>query len=469
MDFIEPILSAASLIYSLVEQVKANKKRCHRISKRVQALEMLVKSFRDRDMTIIQTSSTVGKTLQELSITLESAQQLMKKYTSANWVERVLKSSSHGEEFDSVNDRLNDAYQALSLALQVETGNRVFEAAIREKEDELDRKQDDNELGQLLLKHLKAQEEKVDQLKTSVEKVVEMLNKPSITNEVIRMIRLDELKYDKIPKEPFMKTSTSEVYKGQYRGFPVAIKRYMDPLNTSPSQVRNIFNKEVETMKRFESPNILRMFGICVQDEDGPNPHFLIIMEYCAKGNLRQVLDSERKLSWAKKARMCLDAAQGLYRLHQTEEKSKVHGSITSSKFLVDEGYRVKLGGFELAKTETSLKKPTKEKESRSLCYSCPQILDDINHRYSKECEIYSFGIVLWEVTTRKKPFDGCTSTEIYQKVCKEKFQELLPDDCPAALRDLINACRDNDSFQRPSAGVLVDKLQSVVTELEEQ
>lgn len=35
------------------------------------------------------------------------------------------------------------------------------------------------------------------------------------------------------------------------------------------SELRSVFNKEVETMKRFESPSILRMFGICVQDENG--------------------------------------------------------------------------------------------------------------------------------------------------------------------------------------------------------
>lgn len=46
----------------------------------------------------------------------------------------------------------------------------------------------------------------------------------------------------------------------------------------------------------------------------GPNPEYLIIMEYCEKGNLREVLDSDCKLSWIRKARMCLDAAQGLYR-----------------------------------------------------------------------------------------------------------------------------------------------------------
>ncbi|GLD61697.1 mixed lineage kinase domain-like protein [Lates japonicus] len=403
MDFIEPILSVASEIYALVEKVKANRKRCRRVSDRVKALEELV----------------------------------------------------------------------LSGALQVEQGNmlyKVFELTSREKEDEVDGREDDTELKELLLEHMKIQQEKMDAMlrefesvKTSVIKVVKMLNKPSVTDEVIRMIKPDEVKYEH-PKEPFMKTQTSEVYRGQYHGFTVAVKRYRDQVNASAREIRSIFNKEVETMRRFESPNILRMFGICVQDEDGPNPQFLIIMEYCEKGSLRQVLDSNSKLSWIEKARMCLDAAQGLYRLHQTEVKSKVHGCINSSKFLVAEGYRVKLGGFELAKTETSLKKSTKNKGTRNLCYSSPQMLNDINHVYSKECEMYSFGIVVWEVATRKRPFEGCSGKEIYKKVSEEKFQEPLPDDCPEALGHLINTCRAYDSFQRPSAGVLVDKLRTVVT-----
>ncbi|XP_044049928.1 mixed lineage kinase domain-like protein [Siniperca chuatsi] len=475
MDLVEPILSIASQIYTLVENVKANKKRCRRVSDRVKALEELVKSVKERKQG--QTSADVKKALRELSITLKSAQELIKKYTVSNWLERILKSSGHGDEFISVNERLNDAFQVLSGALQVEQGNtlyRVFELASREKEDEMDGREDDTELKTLLLDYMKAQQEKTDAMlkefefvKINVQKVVELLNKPSITDEVIRMIKPHEVKYNH-PKEPFMTTSTSEVYRGEYRGFTVAIKRYIDPVNTSLSQVRSVFNKEVETMKRFESPNILRMFGICIQGDDGPNPQFLIIMEYCEKGSLRQVLDSDCKLSWTRKARMCLDAAQGLYRLHQTEEKSKVHGCINSSKFLVAEGYTVKLGGFELAKTETSLKRSTKDKESRSLCYSSPQMLNDVNHVYSKECEMYSFGIVLWEVTTRRKPFEDWSHKEIYQKVCKEKFQEPLPDDCPEPLGHLIDACRAYDSFQRPSAGVLVDKLRSVVAQLEE-
>lgn len=59
------------------------------------------------------------------------------------------------------------------------------------------------------------------------------MNKPSVTDEAIRMIKPDELKYEH-PKVPFMKTSSSEVYRGRYHGFTVAIKRYIDPVSTSP-------------------------------------------------------------------------------------------------------------------------------------------------------------------------------------------------------------------------------------------
>ncbi|KAM8750441.1 mixed lineage kinase domain-like protein isoform 1-T3 [Acanthopagrus schlegelii] len=469
MDYIEPILSIASQIYTLVETVKANKKRCQRVSERVRALGDLVGSIKKKE----QISDDVEKALKELSITLESAQKLITKFTTAKWVKRILKSSSYGDDFNSLNERLNDAFQVLSGALQVEQGNLlidVFKQTTRERQDEEDRREDDKELKILLVKHMESQQRAFEDLQISVQKLLETMNKPKVTDEGIKMIKPEELKY-KLPKEPFMTTSTSEVYKGEYHGFPVAIKRYTD-LNTSSGQIKSVFKKETETMKRFESPNILRMFGICVQEE-GPSSQFLIIMEYCEKGSLRQVLDSEHEdLSWTRKARMCLDAAKGLYRLHQTEEKSKVHGCINSYKFLVAEGYIVKLGGFELAKTETSLKKSTKkstkDKEFESLCYYSPEVLKNINHPYSKECEMYSFGIVLWEIAACKKPFAGLSVKDIQQKVCEEKFQEPLPEDCPEQLGNLINACRAYESFKRPSAGMLVDRLRSVVAQLEE-
>lgn len=147
MDFIDPILSVASQIYTLVETVKANKKRCRRVCKRVKALDELVRSIKKREHG--QTSEDVRRTLKELAITLTSAQELIKKYTVANWVERILNSNSHGDEFNSVNERLNDAFQVLSGALQVEHGNMLFQMfnlTSRKTEDEVDGREDDVEL-----------------------------------------------------------------------------------------------------------------------------------------------------------------------------------------------------------------------------------------------------------------------------------------------------------------------------------
>ncbi|XP_072242623.1 mixed lineage kinase domain-like protein [Leuresthes tenuis] len=470
MESIEIVLSIASQIYTLVENVKANKKRCCRVYDRVKALETLVKSIEERDA--VKPSPGVEDALKGLSNTLESARELIETYTLQNWVERFLKSNSNGDEFESVNHRLNDAFQILAGAQQLEQGNalsEMFKLASREAQDKVDRKEDEADLSRLLLEYVEAMQRDMEELKINVNKIVDNLSTQKIICEDIRKIKPDELKYvPEFPKKPFMTTPTSEVYKGEYRGFPVAIKKYREPVNTNPRQVEFIFSKEVDAMKRFESPNILRMYGICIDDENAQNPDFLIIQEYCEKGSLRIVLSSNCELPWTRKARMCLDAAQGLYRLHQTEEKGKVHGNINSSKFLVTEDYRVKLGGFELTKTETSLRNTTfKDKEMSSLCYSSPQRLSSINHKYNKKCEMYSFGIVLWEIATRKKPFEGCTNDEIFQKVCQERYLEPLPSDCPEPLAQLIDACRAYASFNRPSSGVLVDKLLKMVVQLE--
>ncbi|XP_062403275.1 mixed lineage kinase domain-like protein [Sardina pilchardus] len=474
MDLLDPIMAIGEKVYSLCGEVKANKSRSRRLAGRVSALTEMVRAVKVHGLG--GQPRLVERGLRELKLTLESALDVVKKYASSSCLKRIVRAYDFGDEFAVLNERLNDAAHLLSLALAADQKDKldvVFEEVRRRREDEEDGESDRQEL-QRLLQVAEEMKESVDAVHDivdetnrgvkNIEAMLKSLRAPSIHLQDIREIRMEELTFD-VPKKPFMTTPTSEVFKGEFSKFTVAIKRYTYPISTSASKVRSIFGKEVETMKRFESPNILRMFGICVQD--GPQPNFLIVMEYCEKGSLKQVLDGSYKLPWDRKSRMCLDAAQGLYRLHQSEEKFKVHGCINSNKFLVAAGYRVKLGGFELAKTETSLRENKSGKPS-TLRYSSPQQLQNINHSYDKACEMYSFGIVLWEIATRCAPFKGCSHGEVYQKVCEEKTMEPLPEDCPRQLGELIDACRSYDAFQRPTAGVLVDKLRKVVEQLEE-
>ncbi|KTG31284.1 hypothetical protein cypCar_00047070 [Cyprinus carpio] len=296
MDIIEPILAIAEKLYSLCEEVKANKKRCRRLAHRVSTLAELVKTVKVHGFGTEPEQVING--LENLKLTLESAEKVLKKYTCFSYLRRVTKAYDLGEEFSCLNERLNDAAQLLSLALQFEhresKGTNTMVDAVQKTVDQTQRDVQD------------------------IKEILESLKKPRLHLQDIREIKPEELTYS-FPVKPFMKCSHSEIYKGTYNKFTVAIKRYLCPLSTSPSELRRVFNKEVETMKRFESPSILRMFGICVEDENGPNPRNLIVMEYCEKGSLRQVLDSNCNLPWERKTQMCLDAAQGLYRSKESQ------------------------------------------------------------------------------------------------------------------------------------------------------
>lgn len=162
---------------------------------------------------------------------------------------------------------------------------------------------------------------------------------------------------------------------------------------------------------------------------------------------------------------MALDAARALYRLHQTEEKAILHGNLSSSKFLVDGTYCVKLSGFELSKTESSIGRPSNaviRKKARELEYISPETWKDIN-AYDKRSEIYSLGVVMYEIATGKPPFHDLEVTADNLGEMQEKWWASLdndfPSSCPNKFRDLIKRLLQRNPRDRPSAGVTVDLL----------
>ncbi|XP_044050273.1 gibberellin-regulated protein 14-like [Siniperca chuatsi] len=137
MDNIEHILSICSTIYKMAENVKANKERCQRVAQRVKALEELVLTIKQRGPG--QISATVENALREFCITVEGAKEIMMKYSKTKAVMSFLKSGSHEEKFCKVNERLNDNFQVLSGALQIEQGNilsKVYETVSGRRQDE---------------------------------------------------------------------------------------------------------------------------------------------------------------------------------------------------------------------------------------------------------------------------------------------------------------------------------------------
>lgn len=115
-----------------------------------------------------------------------------------------------------------------------------------------------------------------------------------------------------------------------------------------------------------------------------------------------------------------------------------------------------------MRKTQTSISlETTREKTDgvKSTAYLSPQKLEDIYYPYDVKSEIYSFGIVLWEIAPGKIPFEGLNSDEIYELVAVKQQQQPLGEDCPSELREIIDECRAHDPSVRPSVDEILKKL----------
>ncbi|XP_069460217.1 mixed lineage kinase domain-like protein [Ambystoma mexicanum] len=476
METVEGILGIAQSIYSLCEQASCNRKQCKRLRLRIEILMVPVDKIRAHPEK--HQSKSLITLLQEMLLTMKNAKNWVFKYTRMGWWKKMLLANSIKEEFEQVNERMGDAAQGLALLLQAEQRSKFldfFQEKQLRRQNAKDAEADLEEIKKYFQSGVDHIADTVDYVHEDVKVVgagVQQILAVLTQTMIPQRSDITEIKpEDLVMGEPLMETDSSVLYKGEYHKATVAIKRFKDPLSMDIKIVRSTFEKEAQTMRKFRCPHILCIYGICINNA-GTRPSFSIVMEYCEKGTLRQVLEKETELSWDVRLRMALDAARALYRLHQTEVKPFMHGSINSSKFLVDARYCVKLAGFELSKTESSIKRASPEstqKEANSLVYLSPQRLSDINYKYDKASEIYSFGIVLWEIASKEIPLKGFAPEMIFKKICLEKHQDPLPADCPSELKELINQCRAYDPTQRPSAGVIVDTLASIVNQMQSE
>ncbi|XP_076989140.1 mixed lineage kinase domain-like protein isoform X2 [Tamandua tetradactyla] len=464
MDILGKIISLGQLVHKQCEDMQYCKKQCQRLGKRVSGLLQPLQMLQAQGQKSLSTELTTA--LQHFQVALEEAKVQMEEFNSKSSISKFLRAGHNKILFRAVNKRLSDVSVELSLLLQAKQQvllSDFIHQATWQQED-----QEDAEEDQRVFENLEKQNENIEaslsRLENNMKEMAETLKqhfqkpqKESLQEQI------KEIKKEQISESSWTlmrKTKFSTLYKGEYHKSPVAIKVFNNPQN-SIRYVRNTFKNEITTMKKFDSPNILRMFGICIDDTVSP-PQFCVVMEHCELGTLRELLDKKQDLTFGVRLVLALEAAKGLYRLHHSEETAVLHKNISSTTFLVTEGYHVKLAGFELSKTQTSISGEIKDKEAErvnSAAYYSPQRLKVLCGTYSIKDDIYSFGIVLWEIATGKIPFEGCDTRKIRELVGLAEQKEPLGEDCPPMLQEVIDRCRACDPSERPSVDEIITKL----------
>lgn len=196
----------------------------------------------------------------------------------------------------------------------------------------------------------------------------------------------------------------ASVYKGHWKGTDVAIKRLKCNLM---DQALN----ELSILNSYKIDNILPIYGISI---DGPEA--CLVYQFMANGSLEDRLsckNNTQPLSWQQRALIGEGVAKGLYYLHTVRDKPLVHGDVKSANVLLDAQFVPKLGDFGLARQVFKDKNPQSELLTHctvssihgTSVYLPPEYL---RHKIlSPAVDVYSYGIVLLEMATGRRAYDG--------------------------------------------------------------
>lgn len=209
-------------------------------------------------------------------------------------------------------------------------------------------------------------------------------------------------------------------------------------------------------MCRFKHPNITRLFGICLQEDS-----YTIVMEYLPLGSLYNQLHEQKvKLNVWTQIKLATDISNGLNYLHQSKPKI-VHRDLKSHNILLDEYWNAKLTDFGLAKVKTE-----SERMSGSVCGSPPWMAPEFfeeNPIISEKVDIYSFGMVLYEMASNLTPFHNFDHRLL--NTFAKRQRPIIPDECEESLKILIEKCWNENPKLRPTPVQILGSLEECLNE----
>ncbi|XVF50487.1 hypothetical protein PTKIN_Ptkin04bG0104900 [Pterospermum kingtungense] len=220
--------------------------------------------------------------------------------------------------------------------------------------------------------------------------------------------------------------SYGEVYRGEWHGTEVAVKKFLDQDISGESLEE--FKSEVLIMKKLRHPNVVLFMGAVTRP-----PNLSIVTEFLHRGSLYRLLHRpNNQLDERRRLRMALDAARGMNYLHNCTPVI-VHRDLKSPNLLVDKNWVVKAE------------------------WMAPEVLQ--NEPSDEKCDVYSFGVILWELCTMQQPWGGMNPMQVVGAVGFQHRRLDIPDDMDPAIAEIIRKCWQTDPKLRPTFAEIMAAL----------
>ncbi|XP_071730323.1 uncharacterized protein [Rutidosis leptorrhynchoides] len=250
------------------------------------------------------------------------------------------------------------------------------------------------------------------------------------------------------------------VYHGKWRGTDVAIKRIKKSCfagrSSEQERLTVEFWSEAGILSKLHHPNVVAFYGVV---QDGPGGTLATVTEFMVDGSLRHVLvRKDRHLDHRKKLIIAMDAAFGMEYLHS---KNIVHFDLKCDNLLVnmkDPSRPIcKVGDFGLSK----IKRNTLVSGGvrGTLPWMAPELLNGSSSKVSEKVDVFSFGIVLWEILTGEEPYANMHYGAIIGGIVSNTLRPPIPKDCDGEWRKLMEQCWAPNPVVRPSFTEITKKL----------
>ncbi|CAN7098789.1 unnamed protein product [Brassica rapa subsp. narinosa] len=246
--------------------------------------------------------------------------------------------------------------------------------------------------------------------------------------------------------------SYGEVYRGDWHGTAVAVKKFIDQDITG--EALEEFRSEVRMMRRLRHPNIVLFMGAVTRP-----PNLSIVTEFLPRGSLYRLIHRpNNQLDERKRLRMALDAARGMNYLHSCNPVI-VHRDLKSPNLLVDKNWVVKVCDFGLSRMKLSTYLSSKSTAGTAE-WMAPEVLR--NEPADEKCDVYSYGVILWELFTLQQPWGKMNPMQVVGAVGFQHRRLEIPESVDPRIADIISKCWQTDPRLRPSFAEIMTSLKQL-------
>eukprot|EP00892_Ulva_mutabilis_P010835 jgi/Ulvmu1/8123/UM040_0018.1 len=242
--------------------------------------------------------------------------------------------------------------------------------------------------------------------------------------------------------------SFGTLYKGTYCGQEVAIKILRD-VQDDPQQYEE-FAQEVSIMRKVRHKNVVQFIGACTRQ-----PNLCILVEYMSGGSVYDHMRGKGLFRLTKVSEIALQVSKGMAYLHQ---RGIIHRDLKAANLLLDDNLQVKIADFGVARLID--KDSVMTAETGTYRWMAPEVIE--HKAYDSKADVFSFGIVLWELLTGKVPYTEQTALQAAVGVVQHGLRPPIPTGTPAMLSEVMHKCWHKNPAARPSFTELVPVLQQL-------